>query len=437
MQYEQSADKLTVGGMMKFLLLAACAVLAVVAFAQSTDRNDPAPLARPEVRGNIVPGAVEYYAFEAGPGDVTLSLEVKSNGDYSLVVVNAYNAQGQSLVDFNVSSTDDRRERRIILAARQTVVVQITVPKTSQGGVYRLRVGGAYKGPATLAAAPRTSDVKPPTGTSTPVDAAQNKNVGGSSSPVSQPTTNAAASSPSNASYASSVVSEIAGERRVALVIGNSAYKAGPLKNPVNDARDMAAALRECGFEVVAGENLSRREMEEAIRAFGKRLTRDSVALFYYSGHGLQVRGNNYLVPVDARIEKEQDVEYEGVDAGRVMAELESVGSRLNIIILDACRDNPFARSYRSSQRGLAVVSAPSGSVIVYSTAPGMTADDGDARNGRYTEQFLKNVREPGLKLEDVLKRTRIAVREKSRGAQIPWETSSIDGDFYFVRPKK
>jgi hypothetical protein len=428
MQYNLNADAFAarrMSGARAALLAILVAIAASVGLAQS-DRNNPLPLARPEVRGNIVPGMVEYYAFEAGPGDLTFNLEVKSNGDYSLVIVNVYNKDYQPLLKFNFSSTDDKRERKVILPGQQPVVLQISSPKTSQGGIYRVKVGGAFRGAATLAAAPRKTEANPATGNSQPAESALNKTLTENPAVKVPPATTYSPVTPS--------VSEITGERRVALVIGNSAYKTSPLRNPVNDARDMAETLRGCGFDVMQRENLSRREMEEAIRAFGQKLTRDTVALFYYSGHGLQVKGSNYLVPVDARIEKEQDVEYEGVDAGRVMAELESAGSRLNIIILDACRDNPFARSYRSTQRGLAVVSAPSGSVIVYSTAPGMTADDGDARNGRYTAELLQTIREPGLKLEDVLKRTRVAVREKSKGAQIPWETSSIDGDFYFVR---
>lgn len=417
-----------------FPVICGVVICGAVGLAQSSDRNNPTPLVRPEIRGNVVPGRSEYYAFEAGPGDVTFSLEVTSNGDYSLVLVNVYNRDFQSLVDFNGSSTEDRRERKVILSARQPVIVQLSAPRTSQSGIYKLRIGGAFKGMASLAAVPRRSDTVAPTSSGKSAEFGQGKTLNENTAVKNESAANKV-ESPVGAS-GPVTVNEINAEKRVALVIGNSAYKTSPLKNPVNDSRDMAEALRACGFEVIERENLSRRELEEQIREFGRRLSPDTVALFYYSGHGLQVKGNNYLVPVDARIEKEQDVDYEAVDVGRVMAELESAGSRLNIIILDACRDNPFARSFRSLQRGLAVVSAPSGSVIVYSTAPGMVADDGDTRNGRYTAELLKTIREPGLKLEDVLKRTRIAVREKSQGKQIPWETSSIDGDFYFVRPR-
>jgi hypothetical protein len=397
-----------------------------LASAQSGDRYNPTPLTRNEVRGNIIPGGVEYYIFEAGPGDLTFDLEVKSNGDYSLVYVQLYDQAFRSLLEFDGSSSSDRRERKLILNQRQSLRLQISSPKTSQGGVYRLKIGGAFKGYASSATRGTRSEVPPVSGSAKAVE-------------TPPPTTPEVARQPATTASSPGTVSvsEIKAERRLALVIGNNAYRTSPLRNPVNDARDVAQVLRECGFEVTQLENLTRREMEEHIRAFGKRLTHDSVALFYYSGHGFQVKGINYLVPVDARIEKEQDVEFEAVDLGRVMGELEAAGSRLNIIILDACRDNPFARSFRSLQRGLAVMSAPSGSVIAYSTAPGAVADDGDARNGRYTEELLRYIREPGLKLEDVLKRVRIAVREKSQGRQIPWETSSIDGDFYFVKPAK
>jgi uncharacterized caspase-like protein len=196
----------------------------------------------------------------------------------------------------------------------------------------------------------------------------------------------------------------------------------------------MSEALRGFGFDVIQRENLSKREMEEQIRAFGKKLKTAVVGLFYYSGHGAQVKGISYLIPVGHNIEKEQDVEYEAVDASRVISEMGASENQLNIVILDACRDNPFPGSTRSSTRGLAVMTAESGTIIAYSTAPGSVASDGEGRNGLYTQELLANIRKPGLKIEEVLKRVRVAVKEKSHGQQVPWETTALDGDFYFVK---
>jgi hypothetical protein len=222
-------------------------------------------------------------------------------------------------------------------------------------------------------------------------------------------------------------------ERRVALVIGNSAYLTLPLKNPVNDAQDMAQALRGLGFTVIYRENLNQNDMKRAIREFGAKIRGGGIGLFYYAGHGVQVKGINYLVPVDATVESEEEVEYEGVDAGFVLAQMESAGNGMNIMILDACRNNPFARSFRSSSRGLAQMDAPGGTLIAYATAPGSVASDGNARNGLYTQELLKFVRTPNLSIEEVFKRVRISVRNLTQGKQTPWEASSLIGEFYFI----
>jgi uncharacterized caspase-like protein/Flp pilus assembly protein TadD len=228
-------------------------------------------------------------------------------------------------------------------------------------------------------------------------------------------------------------------EPRVALVIGNGAYADGALANSVNDARDMAAALRQLGFDVSSGENLNRRQMEDLIRSFGKKIRGGGVGMFYFAGHGVQVSGANYLIPVGATINGEAEVKYEAVDAGFVLAQMEEAQNRLNIVILDACRNNPFARSFRSASSGLATIDAPVGTLIAYATAPGRTASDGNGRNGLYTQELLAAMRLPGLKIEDVFKRVRAEVRRQSNDQQIPWEASSIEGDFYFstsgVRP--
>ncbi|MFZ5519490.1 MAG: SUMF1/EgtB/PvdO family nonheme iron enzyme [Candidatus Zhuqueibacterota bacterium] len=224
-------------------------------------------------------------------------------------------------------------------------------------------------------------------------------------------------------------------EKRFALVIGNGGYADSPLRNPVNDARAMATTLRQLGFDVMSGENLTLRQMTEQILAFGKKIKNGGVGLFYFAGHGVQVQDRNYLIPVGAHIDKEQDVEFEALHAGRVLAEMEAAGNRLNIVILDACRDNPFARSFRSAVRGLAQMSAPSGSFIAYATAPGQVASDGSGTNGLYTQELIGAMQQPGLKIEDVFKQVRAAVIRKSNHKQMPWESTSIVEDFYFVRP--
>jgi len=223
--------------------------------------------------------------------------------------------------------------------------------------------------------------------------------------------------------------------KRLALVIGNAAYKESPLLNPVNDARDMAQLLRELGFEVIYKQNTSQAEMKSAIREFGNNIVKGDVALFYFAGHGAQVSGENYLIPVDALITKEEEIEYESVNAGLVLAQMASAANKLNIVILDACRNNPFARSFRSQTRGLAQISAPAGTIIAYATEPGSVAADGKGKNGLYTEELLKAARNPGLKIEDVFKQVRVAVRNRSQGKQTPWESSSLEGDFYFIHP--
>lgn len=222
-------------------------------------------------------------------------------------------------------------------------------------------------------------------------------------------------------------------DRRVALVIGNGAYPTAPLKNPSNDATDLAAALGSLGFEVTLGIDWGLREMDDAIRAFGDRLKQGGVGLFYFAGHGLQVEGRNYLVPVGARIDSQSDVSFEAIDAGRVLGKMDDAGNGFNIVILDACRNNPFGRGFRSVDRGLAQVTAPAGSFIAYATSPGSVAADGDGRNGTFTAALLDSIKAPGLKLEDVFKRVRQQVASKTSSKQIPWDSSSLVGEFYFA----
>ena len=218
-------------------------------------------------------------------------------------------------------------------------------------------------------------------------------------------------------------------EPRLALLIGNSAYRESPLRNPVNDVRAMAQKFKELGFTVLAHENATKRTMEAAIIEFGRRLAEGGVGAFYYAGHGLQVRGRNYLVPVDAEIDDEASTRVAAVDVELLLEQMNEAKNRVNMVILDACRNNPFERRMRGASRGLAAVDAARGTLVAYATAPGSVAADGDGKNGLYTEELLEALREPGLKIEEVFKRVRVNVSRRSKGAQTPWESSSLTGD--------
>ena len=223
---------------------------------------------------------------------------------------------------------------------------------------------------------------------------------------------------------------------RTALVIGNSEYgDLGRLRNPVNDARDMASILRRLGFSVVLELNRGQEQMEDAIVEFGKSLRRGGVGLFYFAGHAVQVDGRNYLIPVGAMINSQKDVRYKAVDLGQVLDEMYEAGNGLNIVVLDACRDNPLPRSVRSGAgRGLTRVDAPRGTFIAFATSPGSVAQDGEGRNGIFTKHVLKNIRLPGLSLEQVFKKVLQGVDWETRGNQTPWSSSSFTGDFYFMQ---
>jgi uncharacterized caspase-like protein len=221
-------------------------------------------------------------------------------------------------------------------------------------------------------------------------------------------------------------------QKRVALVIGNAAYQgAPPLRNSVNDAHAISNALNALGFEVIELTDASQKEMNRAITAFGEKLDSDTAALFFYAGHGLQVRGKNYIVPVDAEIKTESAVATEAVSVDAVLEQLNS--SPVSIVILDACRNNPFERSFRKmGGGGLAQMDAPKGSFIAYATAPGKTAADGDGKNGLFTQELLKHINEPGVELSKMFMRVRASVAAKSSDAQMPWDSSSMMGEFYF-----
>ena len=226
-----------------------------------------------------------------------------------------------------------------------------------------------------------------------------------------------------------------ADEARVALVIGNSAYKESPLRNPVNDAEDMARALRGAGFKVILKRNATTREMRQAIREFGAELRRAQAGLFYFAGHGIQVKGVNYLVPVGADIQGEADAEDLAIDANYALRTMEEAQVKVSIVILDACRNNPFARSFRSASQGLAQMNAATGSLVAFATAPGSVAADGTGRNGIYTRHLLVNLSAGDPDILKVFQRTRAGVVKETGGKQTPWESTSLIGDFYFSRP--
>jgi len=223
-------------------------------------------------------------------------------------------------------------------------------------------------------------------------------------------------------------------ERRTALIIGNGSYHSGPLKNPVNDATDMAVALKSLDFDVVLKTNARMQDMEEAIRDFGNRLKRGGEGLFFYAGHAVQINGKNYLIPIGANVTRETDAKYQAIDAEMILDEMANAGNHMNIMILDACRDNPLGKSFRSASRGLAIISdAPQGMLITYSTSPGKTAADGEGRNSPYTAALLRYMTEPGQPVEQVFKKVRQTLTTQSGGRQIPWELSSLQGNFFFA----
>ncbi len=223
---------------------------------------------------------------------------------------------------------------------------------------------------------------------------------------------------------------------RLALVIGNSSYRSGALANPVNDATAIAQSLQDLGFQCQLLLDATLQDMAAAVQSYGDKLAqRKAVGLFYYAGHGAQLAWRNYLVPVDASIAKPEDMPLQTLELNSLLTALKVAANPMNVIILDACRDNPFGLRIPLEQKGLSQFDAPIGSLLSYATAPGNTASDGDGANGLFTENLLREMRVPGAKLEDVFKRVRLQVRLKSKGQQIPWESTSLEEDFYFTRP--
>jgi uncharacterized caspase-like protein len=224
---------------------------------------------------------------------------------------------------------------------------------------------------------------------------------------------------------------------RLALIIGNGTYSDVPLRNAPNDAKAMADYLARMGFQITLKVDATRADMMTSIRSFAEMLeTQKAVGLFYFAGHGAQLAWRNYLIPVDAHIKDVADMETQAVDLGGLLKSMTQAKNPMNVVILDACRDNPFGKNVALPQKGLSQVDAPSGTFLAYATAPGNTAADGLGANGLYTENLLKEIEVPGAKIEDIFKRVRLRVRLQSSGRQIPWESTSLEQDFYFRPPE-
>lgn len=223
-------------------------------------------------------------------------------------------------------------------------------------------------------------------------------------------------------------------EPRDALVVGVGRYEQSPLVNPVNDAQSIAEQLRRFGFVVTLKLEPSKKELEDAFDAFGRVLTeRRGVGLFFFAGHGVQLDWRNFLLPVDVKARTRFDVEAQGVNVSHLLGRLHGANNSMNVVILDACRNNPFGPLFDSEQKGLSQMDAPARTLIAYSTAPGHFADDGVGRNSLYTENLLREMQAPSLRIEEVLKRVRQSVRRASNGRQVPWESTSLEDDLYLV----
>ncbi|MBR0896288.1 caspase family protein [Bradyrhizobium tropiciagri] len=229
-------------------------------------------------------------------------------------------------------------------------------------------------------------------------------------------------------------------ENRLALVIGQSAYKSVPaLPNPANDAKAMSQMLTDAGFAVTTASDLSQDEMRARISDFAGQVAAkgaDTVALVFYAGHGLQIDGENYLVPVDVDPKREADIPIQAVRLNDILNTLTSVPSRMRIVLLDACRNNPFPELSKTAGHGLAIVDArigAPGTFVSFSTSPGSEAEDGSGANSPYTTALLATAKEPGIAIEDTFKRVRLAVNKATDGRQTPWDSSSLTDDFRFI----
>src|ERR1700712_1032918 len=228
-------------------------------------------------------------------------------------------------------------------------------------------------------------------------------------------------------------------ENRVALVIGQSAYRSVPaLPNPANDAKAVTQLLTDSGFEVSTASDLSQGQLREQVSAFAGKVAAkgaDTVALVFYAGHGMQIDGENYLVPIDVDPKREADIPLQAVRLNDVLNTLTSVPTRMRIVLLDACRNNPFPELNKTAGQGLAIVDAKigaPGTFLSYSTSPGAEAEDGNGADSPYTTALLAAAKEPGLSIEDAFKRVRVAVNKTTEGRQTPWESSSLTDEFRF-----
>ena len=220
---------------------------------------------------------------------------------------------------------------------------------------------------------------------------------------------------------------------RLALVIGNSSYRDAPLINPANDAKAVSGLFTQAGFTVDSRLNATRADMMAAIERFGVAVKRSEtrLAVFYYAGHGAQLDWRNYLLPVDAVVRQQEDMKQRCVDLSLLLGQFSAAKDKTFVVILDACRNNPFGVEYRPEQKGLSQFDAPVGSLLAYATSPGNVASDGDGQNGLYTENLVRELSRRGTRIEDALKRVRLNVRLASKGEQIPWETTSLEGDVF------
>jgi len=236
--------------------------------------------------------------------------------------------------------------------------------------------------------------------------------------------------------HTTGVTGEFTGNRH-ALIIANADYTIFPrLDNPLNDGRDMKKTLHDVGFKIVYRENTTdKRQIKEAVKKFISRLQPGDLGLFYYAGHAVQVKGVNYLIPTKVELPSETEVEYETLSAQYVLDKMEEVGNGLNLVFLDACRDNPLPKTMTRSigtKGGLAKMRQPKGSIIAFATSPDNTAEDGTGKNGVYTKYLIEAIKTPGLTVEEMLKKVRNGVWDETKGRQIPWENSSLRGKFCF-----
>ena len=373
----------------------------------------------------LKPGVSGYYVMRAEAAERSGRLDV-ARGDFKQAV-------------FLEPTNQDALSGLRRVETRSSASNPVTVPPATP-------VGTSVPRPPMTEPTPPAGNVRtapsvgPPTVVTT---AAPAVSTGAASSPMAAPMvpTGAAISAPA----ANPPATNTAHGPRVALVIGNGQYvNANVLPNPPNDAHAMAGVLREIGFDVQEGENLDRAGMETQLREFLHRAQNASIVLLFYAGHGMQVDGKNYLVPVDAKLAEASDLAFETIEIDKVLDQLGDPG-HTNIILLDACRDNPLARSFAShlpATRGIAVASGlaaysavGTGTLIAYATAPGQTALDGQGADSPFTTSLLYNIRTPGLEIRQVLTRVRADVASATGNKQIPWDNSSLMGDVVLVKP--